>query len=146
MTGEPTKQMAFLLLEPEDLRWRFLISGRMWKFPGQGLNACHSSDNTGFLTCCTTRELLNQLLQARAGSSHCSAAGWEAASWERWDAGLTPGLAQWVKDLALLNHGLGHDFGWDLIPGPGTPHAAQWPKNKQTKKSQRGSSCCSSTG
>ena len=22
--------------------------------------------------------------------------------WERWDAGLIPSLAQWVKDLALL--------------------------------------------
>ena len=34
-----------------------------WKFPGKGLNPCHSSDlshcsdNTGSLTCCTTREL-----------------------------------------------------------------------------------------
>ena len=24
-----------------------------------------------------------------------------AASWERWDAGLIPDLAQWVKDLAF---------------------------------------------
>ena len=23
----------------------------MWKFPGQESNLCHSSDNTGFLTC-----------------------------------------------------------------------------------------------
>ena len=22
------------------------------------------------------------------------------------------------------------DFGWDLIPGPGTPYAMRWPKNK----------------
>ena len=35
----------------------------MWKFPGQGLNPhhcgdpSHFSDNTGSLTCCTTREL-----------------------------------------------------------------------------------------
>ena len=39
-----------------------------WKFPGQGSNLRHSSDssycsnNTGSLTCCTTRELLKMLL------------------------------------------------------------------------------------
>ena len=32
--------------------------------------------------------------------SYCAAAG-SAASLERWDAGLIPGLAQWVKDLVL---------------------------------------------
>ena len=30
----------------------------MWKFPGQGMNPHHSSDNAGFLTHCTTWELL----------------------------------------------------------------------------------------
>ena len=29
----------------------------IWKFPGQGLNPCHSRDNTGSLTCWTTREV-----------------------------------------------------------------------------------------
>ena len=29
----------------------------IWKFPGQGLNQHHSSDNTGSLTCWATREL-----------------------------------------------------------------------------------------
>ena len=35
-------------------------------------------------------------------SSCCGAVG-SAASWECWDVGLIPGLAQWVKDLALLH-------------------------------------------
>ena len=41
----------------------FGFAQNMWKFPGQGLNPCcsshmsHSSDNTRFLTCCTTGEL-----------------------------------------------------------------------------------------
>ena len=29
----------------------------IWKFPGQGLNWCHSSDNAGSLNCCVMREL-----------------------------------------------------------------------------------------
>ena len=29
----------------------------IWKFPGQELNLCHSSDNAGCLTHCTTKEL-----------------------------------------------------------------------------------------
>ena len=35
----------------------------MWKFPGQGLNPCHSycGDNAGSLTHCATGELLNLL-------------------------------------------------------------------------------------
>ena len=39
----------------------------MWKFLGQGLNLCHSSDlgccrdSTGYVTYCTTRKLLYRL-------------------------------------------------------------------------------------
>ena len=46
----------------------FGIALGMWKFPGQGSNPCHRSnpshcsDNTGSLTCCTTRECLCMFL------------------------------------------------------------------------------------
>ena len=43
----------------------FFFFGRtrgMWNFLGQGLNLCHSSDSTGSLTHCTTRELLNSYI------------------------------------------------------------------------------------
>lgn len=45
--------------------WLFGRTQSMWKFPGQGSNPSHSSnqnhfiDNAVFLTCCATRELLN---------------------------------------------------------------------------------------
>ena len=38
-----------------------------------------------------------------------------AVSLEHWDTGLIPGLALWVKDLALPQ--------LQRISGPGTPHA-----------------------
>ena len=37
----------------------------------------------------------------QTGSSHCGTAGL-VTSLEHWDSGLTPGLAQWVKDPVLL--------------------------------------------
>ena len=41
-----------------------------------------------------------------------------AASWECWDPGWIPSLAQWVKDLALQNScGLDCNCGLDMIPG-----------------------------
>ena len=48
----------------------------MCKFPGQGLNLCHSSDpscsgdNARSLTCCTTRELLLILCITLEADSH----------------------------------------------------------------------------
>ena len=33
----------------------------MHKFQGQGSNLRHSSDNTGSLTCCATKELLEDI-------------------------------------------------------------------------------------
>ena len=36
-------------------------------------------------------------------------------SLEHWDAGLIPGLVQWVKDLALLLLGIGCNCGSSLI-------------------------------
>ena len=38
--------------------------------------------------------------QREVGSSHCGTTG-SAVSWERWDVGSIPGLAQWIGDLVL---------------------------------------------
>ena len=47
----------------------FVYAYRIWKFPGQGLNPCHSSHpshctvNAGYLTYCATGELLESSLK-----------------------------------------------------------------------------------
>ena len=67
-------------------------------------------------------------------SSRCGAMG-SVASWERWEAGLIPGPSQWIKGLALLSCGVGHNCCSDLIPGQGTPNAGgQLKKKKKTNK------------
>ena len=43
--------------------------------------------------------LVSSILKHNNGSSLCGTAGREI-SWEPWDAGLIPSLAQWVEDLA----------------------------------------------
>ena len=52
------------------------------------------------------------------------------ASWEHWDSGLTPGLAQWFKDLTLLQL----QFGSDLWPRNSICHEAVKKKKKKKKK------------
>ena len=42
-----------------------------------------------------------------------------------------PQLVQWVKDLALLQRGIGGHCGLDLIPDPGTPRVSGQPKEKK---------------
>ena len=66
--------------------------------------------------------------------SFCCGAVGLVASWERWNAGSIPGLAQWVKDLTCCSCSLGHNCSSDLIPGPGTPYASGQPKKKEEKK------------
>ena len=56
----------------------------------------------------------------------CCGAVESAASLEHWDAGSTPGLAQWVK---------GHSCNSDLIPGPETPYPVG--SAKKAKKKNR---------
>ena len=46
------------------------------------------------------------------------------------DAGSIPSPAQWVKGSGVF---AGHNFSSYLIPGPGTPYATGWPKNKISK-------------
>ena len=62
-----------------------------------------------------------------------------AASLERWAAGSSPGLAQWVKDLALpqLGHRLQLWLRSDPWPGNSIGHrAAKKETNKQKKWGQ----------
>ena len=54
------------------------------------------------------------------------------ASLQCWDARLTPGLAQWVKDSELPQLRFRSQSGSDLIPGLETPHA-EGDKRKEEK-------------
>ena len=54
-------------------------------------------------------------------SSHCGARG-SAASWECWDVGLIPGLAQWVMDPAPLHLWLRSQLWLGSNPWPGELH------------------------
>ena len=60
-------------------------------------------------------------------------------------AGLIPSSAQfdslWVKESSVATATwIGCNFGLDLIPGPGTPYAAGWPKKKTNKQKTLSSS------
>ena len=50
-------------------------------------------------------------------------------SWECWDTGSIPGLAQRVKDPVSQQLRLRSD----RIPGRGTPYATGWPKKRKKK-------------
>ena len=56
------------------------------------------------------------------------------ASWEHWDVGSIPTLAQRVKDPALPQLWLKSQQQLDLIPDPGASSATERPKNKKKKK------------
>lgn len=65
-------------------------------------------------------------------SSHCGTTGL-VVSWKRWDAGLTPGLAQWVKNLVLLQPKLRSQLQFGSNPWPGTSTCHGQPKKKKKK-------------
>ena len=62
--------------------------------------------------------------------SCCGATG-SAVSLGLWDAGSIPGLAQWVKDLVLLQ--LKINCATELMPSLGTPYAVEW-QERQTDR------------
>ena len=67
-------------------------------------------------------------------SSHCGAMGL-AVSCEHWDTGSTPAWHSGHSGLRIQRCcSLGPNCGSDLIPGPGTPYAMEWPKRKKRKK------------
>jgi len=68
-------------------------------------------------------------------SSYSGATG-SAASLEHWDAGLIPGLAHWVKDLALLQLCQRSQLwlGSDPWPRNSTCHGAAKKKKIKTNK------------
>ena len=77
----------------------FGLACGMWKFLGQGLNLCHSSDlsccsnNGRSLTHCTSRELQREFQLWLSGlRTWCCL---------RKNAGFIPGLTQWVKGPML---------------------------------------------
>ena len=57
--------------------------------------------------------------------------------WHLWSAGTQVISQAWHCGLRIQHYnscGVGHNCGLDLIPVPGTPYAAGWPKMKRKKK------------
>lgn len=62
------------------------------------------------------------------------------ASLQRWDAGLNPGLAQWVQDLALLQLWCRSQLRLDSDPSPGNSLCHKVVEKEKKKKKAMGGS------
>ena len=71
--------------------------------------------------------------KAKDRSSHCGITGL-VASWECWDAGLIPGLEQWVRDLALSQLRLRSQLQFRSDPWPGNSMCCRVAKKKKKPK------------
>ena len=56
---------------------------------------------------------------------------WDWRSWERWDSGLIPSPAEWVKDLVLSQLWLRSRLWLRSDPWPGNSNAMGRPKKKK---------------
>ena len=83
----------------------FIFFGRdcsVWKFPGQGSNLRHNSDNAASLTHCATRELREGLLYragwavSRAGPSM----GWSHVLWAGEAVSVSKALVELISGSA----------------------------------------------
>ena len=64
---------------------------------------------------------------------HCGAMR-PPVSWECWDTGLIPSLAQWVEDSALLQLWLRSQMQLGSDPWSGSPYAAGQQKKEKDSK------------
>ena len=68
-------------------------------------------------------------------------------SWECWDASSIPARPSALRIWRCLRCTLGHNFGLDLIPGPGTPYAAGRPKKVEVgRRAGRNTPQCERSG
>ena len=129
----------------------------MQKFLGQRFNQSHSSDNARSLTCWALRELflyiyfyqwylyfhMFLLLFSAPFFKEVPLGIPPVVQWNSWHLGTT-GTQVWslvghrgLKIQLCHSYSLGHGWGPDLIPGPGTPYATGWPEKKRKEKKRK---------
>ena len=120
--------------------WACAIPGKAWR--GVCVCVCVCLCVCVFVGVCVPSHLkkdtnTKKKKKKRKESSCCGATGL-AASWKRWDMSLIPSQHRGLRIQRCCSCALGLNYGLDLIPGLGTPYAAEQSIKKKKENSKAG--------